>query len=139
MSTRSAKTKSTPNNASEIDAIEIRLQGPGATTVGLVDGNGNVLMTRRVVVSGPSDMETKFQMPLSLATTKGKIDAVPMLFHQTSATQVVTIGGKDPAGAAQERQRALKLNATAFGKIKVAAEAAAAQIAETGRFKPAGL
>jgi len=138
MSTRSVSSKSTPSSASEIDAIEIRLQGPGATTVGLVDGAGNVLMTRRVVVSGPSEMETNFQMPLSLATTKGKLDAVPMLFHQTSAKQVVTMGGRDPAGAAQERQRALKLNAAAVGRMKAAAETAAAQIAETGRFKPAG-
>jgi hypothetical protein len=33
-----------------MDAVEIRLKGPGVTTLGLVDGMGNVLMARRVLV-----------------------------------------------------------------------------------------
>ena len=116
-----------------MDAVEIRLKGPGATTLGLVDGQGNVLMATRVLVSGARAIETKFQMPLSLSTTKGEIAAVPILFHQTSAKQLVTVDGKDPAAAAEERQRALKLDPTAVKKIKAATKWAAAQIGETGR------
>ncbi len=116
-----------------MDAVEIRLKGPGVTTLGLVDGQGNVLMATRVLVSGARAIETKFQMPLSLSTTKGEIAAVPILFHQTSAKQLVTVDGKDPAAAAEERQRALNLDATAVKKIKAAAKSAAAQIGETGR------
>ena len=100
MSTRSA------NKSQQMDAVEIRLKGPGVTTLGLVDGQGNVLMATRVLVSGARAIETKFQMPLSLSTTKGEIPAVPILFHQTSAKQLVTVDGKDPAAAAEERQRA---------------------------------
>jgi hypothetical protein len=132
MSTRSAKTNSA-NNPPLAEAIEVRLKGPGITTLGLIDGKGNLLLSRRVAVSGSTGVELTFQMPLSLSTKKGEIAAVPMLFHQTSATQLMTIGGKNPAAAAEERQRALKLNAAAVGKIKAAAEAAAAQIRETGR------
>lgn len=127
MSTKSA------NKSQPIEEIGVRLKGLGVTTLGLVDGMGNVLLSRRVLVSGPSGIEMKFQMPLSLSTTEGEIAAVPMLFHQTSAEQVVTVGGKDPAAAAQERQRALKVDATAVGKIQAATEAATAQIGETGR------
>jgi hypothetical protein len=133
--TKSAK-KTTASNArrlAAVDTVEVRLKGPGATTVGLVDNMGNVLMTRRVAVSGSAEVEAHFQMPLILSTPKGEIAAVPMLFHQTSAEQVVTVGGKDPAAAAAKRQRALKLDATAVKKIKAATEAAAAQIGETGR------
>jgi hypothetical protein len=124
-------TKSSTSPA--MDTVEVRLKGPGVTTLGLLDGMGNVLMARRVGVSGQSEVEMTFQMPLSLSTTKGEIAAVPVLFHQTSAKQIVTLGGKDPAAAAAERQRALKLDAIAVGKIKAATEAAAAQITETGR------
>ena len=121
-----------------MDAVEIRLKGPGATTLGLVDGQGNVLMATRVLVSGARAIETKFQMPLSLSTTKGEIAAVPILFHQTSAKQLVTVDGKDPAAAAEERQRALKLDATAVKRIKAATKSAAAQIGETGRLTTPG-
>jgi hypothetical protein len=103
------------------------------TTLGLVDGMGNVLMARRVLVAGPDGVEMRFQMPLSLSTPKGQVVAVPMLFHQTSATQVITVGGKDPATATTEKQRALKLDANAVKKIKAVTQAAAAQIRETGR------
>jgi hypothetical protein len=127
MSTKSA------NRSTSAETVEVRLKGPGVTTLGLVDGKGNVLMARRVLVAGSDDVEMKFQMPLSLSTTKGLITAVPMLFHQTDAKQVVTVGGKNPGAAAAERQRALKLDATAVGKIKTATEAAAAQIGETER------
>jgi hypothetical protein len=132
MSTKSAKVPST-KSSDRSDVVEVRLKGPGVTTLGLVDGMGNVLMARRVMVAGPDEIEMKFQMPLSLSTTKGQIAAVPILFHQTRAKQVVTVGGKDPATAAAERQSALKLDADAIGKIKAATEAAAAQIRETGR------
>jgi hypothetical protein len=132
MSTKSAKGPST-ESSDKSDVVEVRLKGPGATTLGLVDGMGNVLMARRVMVAGPDEVEMKFQMPLSLSTTMGQIAAVPIVFHQTSAKQLVTVGGKDPAAASAERQSALKLNAGAIGKIKAATEAAAAQIRETGR------
>jgi hypothetical protein len=127
MSTKSA------SESQAMETVEVRLKGPGVTTIGLVDGTGNVLMSRRVLVSGSNEIEATFQMPLSLGTAKGQIAAVPILFHQTSAKQIVTVGGKDPAAAATERQRALKLDATAVGKIKAAREAAAAQIDEKGR------
>lgn len=123
----------TASKLGAVHAVEVRLRGPGATTLGLIDEMGNVLMTRRVAVSGSSEVEAHFQMPLSLSTMKGEIAAVPMLFHQTSAKQVVTVGGKDPATATTERQRAMKLDPAAIEKIKAAAEAAAAQIAEKGR------
>jgi hypothetical protein len=136
MSTKSAnKSRSikSTDKSQPMEAVEVRLTGPGVTTLGLVDPKGNVLFARRVAVSGPAEMETNFQMPLSLSTLKGQLAAVPMLFHQINAKQVVTIGGKDPAAAATERQRALKLDAAAVQKIKTATEAAAAQISRTGR------
>jgi hypothetical protein len=132
MSTKSAKDLST-ESSDKSDMVEVRLKGPGATTLGLVDGMGNVLMARRVLVAGPDGVEMRFQMPLSLSTPKGQVVAVPMLFHQTSATQVITVGGKDPATATTEKQRALKLDANAVKKIKAVTQAAAAQIRETGR------
>jgi hypothetical protein len=132
MSTKSAKDLST-ESSDKSDMVEVRLKGPGVTTLGLVDGMGNVLMARRVLVAGPDGVEMRFQMPLSLSTPKGQVVAVPMLFHQTSATQVITVGGKDPATATTEKQRALKLDANAVKKIKAVTQAAAAQIRETGR------
>ena len=135
MSTRSAKTNLT-NKTPLVETVEVRLRGPGITTLGLVDGKGHVLLSRRVAVSGSTGVELTFQMPLSLSTKKGEIAAVPMLFHQTSRNQLVTIGGKGPAAAAEERQRALKLDAAAIAKIKTATETAAAQIGETGRLIP---
>ena len=139
MSTRSAKRRLPGHSAgagsssTSADAVEVRLKGPGVTTLGLVDGRGNVLLSRRVMVSGPDALELKFQMPLGLSTTRGEVAAVATLFHQTSAQQRVMIGGKDPATAAAERQRALNLDRNAIAKLKAACDAAAAQIGKTGR------
>lgn len=140
MSTRSAKgmqakprsSKSTEKSAAT-ESVEVRLKGPGVTTLGLVDGMGNVLMSRRVLVSGPEELEMKFQMPLSLSTKRGELAAVAVLFHQTSTKQLVMVGGKDATTAAAERARALNLSATAIAKVKAATEAAATQISKMGR------
>lgn len=134
MSTKSAKDVATkPTVSSATEAIEVRLKGQGVTTVGLVDSNGNVLLSQRIVVSGSDEIEAAIHLPLSLSTKKGAILAVPVLFHQTHAQQVVTVGGKDPAIATTDRQRSLKLDGAAAAKIKAATEAAAAQIREKGR------
>jgi hypothetical protein len=84
------------NGPRDADAMEVHLKGLGATTVGLFDGKGNALLTKRLVLSGSSQVEAKSLLRLTLSTKAGQIPVVPVLIHQTSPSQTVTFGDKNP-------------------------------------------
>ena len=95
MSTRSA------NKSQQMDAVEIRLKYR-VTTLGLVDGQGNVLMaTRRL--RGTRDRD-EVSNAAERSTTKGQCRAAPTTFYQTQARSDA-VDGKDPAAAAEETTR----------------------------------
>jgi hypothetical protein len=123
------------NTPRDADSMEVRLKGSGATTVGLFDGKGNALLTKRIVLSGSSQVEAKSLLRLTLGTKAGQIQVVPVLIHQTSPSQTVTFGGQDPGAATAERFRAMKLNKNSISKIQTAARLSAESIAKTGTIR----
>lgn len=129
-------TKLTNSIQQDAEVLEVRIKGPGAVTVGLYDSKANALMTKRLVLHGPAEVEARSRLPLALHTTIGHVQLVPVLIHQTSSSQVVTFAGQDPAKATADRSRALKLNKSSMGKIQAASQLAARRISETGTSLP---
>ena|ERR1700722_5955788 len=114
----------------DVPRMEVRLKGLGATTVGLFDGKGNALLTKRLVLSGSSEVEARSLIPLTLGTKAGRIPVAPVLIHQTNLSQAITFGGQDPAAATAETFRAMKLNKNAIDKIQAAARLSVERIAK---------
>jgi hypothetical protein len=83
MSTRTAKKPQPQNPQLQTAGIELRLKGPGSSTVALFDSKGNPLMTKRLVLSGSSGVEARSILPLTLGTTAGVVAVVPALLHQS--------------------------------------------------------
>jgi hypothetical protein len=116
-----------PINSTDQDTsrIEVRLKGPGVTTIGLYDSAGRALLTKRLALSGPSEIQARSRLPLTLRTKAAQVPVVPVLLHQTNPTQAITFAGQDPATATAERCRAMKLSKASVGKIQAAARLAA--------------
>jgi hypothetical protein len=123
------------NGPRDADAMEVHLKGLGATTVGLFDGKGNALLTKRLVLSGSSQVEAKSLLRLTLSTKAGQIPVVPVLIHQTSPSQTVTFGGQKPGAATAERLRAMKLSKNSISNIQTTARLSAESIAKTGTIR----
>jgi hypothetical protein len=112
----------------DMPRVEVRLKGPGATTVGLYDSKGNALLTKRLILSGPNEVEARSLLPLILQTKAGQVPLVPMLIHQTNRSQAVTFAGQDPAMTTAERCHSMKLNKSSISKIHVAVQLAREQM-----------
>jgi hypothetical protein len=124
MSIKSIKLQNKIPNDSQ--AMELRLRGSGATTVGLFDAKGNLLMTKRWRISGPSGIEVRSRLPLYLRTKGVQLPVIPVLIYQTNAAQAVTFNGHEPASTTAERCRTIKVTKAALSKIHTAIRVAAA-------------
>jgi hypothetical protein len=111
----------------DLPRVALRLKGPGATTVGLYDSNGNALLTKRLVLSGPDGIEATSTLPLSLRTEVDHVALVPVLIHQSSKRQAITFDGKAPAVATALRIRSMKLDKRAIHRIHSAVKLARVQ------------
>jgi hypothetical protein len=107
--------------------LEIHLKGPGTTTVGLFDKQSNLLLIKRLVLSGPKTIEAKSRVPLSLNTRSGEILIAPVLIHQTDRKQLVTFAGQDPESATEQRFKEMKLSEASAAKVRETAARAALQ------------
>jgi hypothetical protein len=97
--------------------MEVLLKGTGAATFALFDQKGNVLLTKRLVLSGSDAAEAKSRLPLTLRTRAGSVPVVPVLIHKANQKQTVTFAGKDAVSATAERYRELRVSKAAIAKI----------------------
>jgi hypothetical protein len=127
MSTRTTKKPQLQNPQLQTAGIELRLKGPGSSTVALFDSKGNPLMTKRLVLSGSPGVEARSILPLTLGTTAGVVAVVPALLHQSDTRQTVTLGDKKPEAAMEERFLAIRLSKSSAERIRATVRLASAQ------------
>jgi hypothetical protein len=107
--------------------IEIHLHGPGAATVGLFDARGKGLILRRLIVSGPDNVEARCRLPRTVQLRGGAVPVVPVLMHRAREQQRVTFDGLEAESATAARVRDLRLPKAAFEKIQQAVNQVAAR------------
>jgi len=94
---------------------EIIIKGSGEFVLGLVDREGRILMTKRLIASGSADVEVRTRVPETLNTLNGEASVVPVLV-KSSSKQVATFGGKSPAAFTSQRCRALNFSSAVMKK-----------------------
>jgi hypothetical protein len=121
------------NSASQdLPMMELRLKGSGKAVVSFFDNQGNTLLTKRWVVSGPGEVEVRSRLPLSLRTKAGRIPVMPVLIHQSGSGQTITFDGKHPEDATSNRGRTIRLSKASLSKIRAASQLAAARVQSEG-------
>ena len=123
-------TKQTDAPAS--DLTEVRLHGPGAATVGLFDARGKGLIVRRLIVSGPDNVEARCRLPRTVQLRRGAVPVVAVLMHRARDQQRVTFDGLEPETATAAHGRDLRLTKAVLAKIQQAATEVAARGGDPG-------
>ena len=116
----------------DANTIEVRLYGPGATTVGLFDTKGRALLVKRLIVSGPQEVEARSRLPRSVQVRGGDLPVVPVLMHRVNDKQRVTFEGKEAETATAEKYRAMKFSKAVLGKIREATALVASRGGDPG-------
>jgi hypothetical protein len=120
------------------DLFDVRLYGPGAATFGLFDARGKGLIVRRLIVSGPDNVEARCRLPRTVQLRSGAVPVVPVLMHRARDQQRVTFDGLEAESATATRVRDLRLTKAAFEKIQQAANQVAARGGDPGAMISAG-
>ena len=99
---------------------EIIIKGSGEFVLGLVDREGRILLTKRLVASGSDRVEVRTRVPETLKTRNGEASVVPVLI-KSSSKQIATFGGKSPAAFTSQRCRELKFSTAVMKKAATTA------------------
>src|SRR5262245_19626280 len=62
-------------------SMKLSIEGPGDITVGLLGRGGDLLLLRRIVLSGDPRIYGEAEIPLSITTAEGSMPVVPVMLH----------------------------------------------------------